>query len=100
VASVESTQAHEIRELAPATCVRRAAADICALRRSAPTWSPIPVYDEAASHAPVAHPVTHENGSGAIQLLRAADRRSGDRVSNCFARRAVGRTVPPGGAWH
>jgi len=36
------THAHEDRELAGARWVRRAAADICARRRSAPTWAPAP----------------------------------------------------------
>jgi len=34
------THTHENRELGRARWVRRAAADICALRRSAPTWVP------------------------------------------------------------
>jgi len=36
------TRVHEDRELAGARWVRRAAADICELRRSAPTWAPAP----------------------------------------------------------
>ena len=36
----EGTRVHENRELDWARWVRRAAADRCALRRSAPTWAP------------------------------------------------------------
>ena len=38
----EGTQARECRELARTPWVRCAAADICARRRSAPTWAPAP----------------------------------------------------------
>jgi hypothetical protein len=38
----ESAQVHENRELGWARWVRRAAADIFSLRRSAPTWAPAP----------------------------------------------------------
>jgi len=50
--------------------------------------------DRAHSSLRLAHLATRENGSGAVKLLRAADRWSGDRVPNCFARRAVGCTRP------
>jgi hypothetical protein len=39
---MEGAQVHENRELDWARWVRRAAADICALRRSAPTWALAP----------------------------------------------------------
>ena len=57
----EGTHAHENRELDWARWVRRAAADICALRRSAPTWAPAPSLFSEQSLMPGEGTQVHEN---------------------------------------